>query len=72
MTDANAALFEIKSHPDKYEGSSIPIKVIGDDNMRRILAGHHYMRTWLSYTAATMRYYNRQNMDARLDSLMGR
>ena len=64
MTDANAALLEIKSHPDNYEGSSIPIKVLGDDNMRRTLAGHHYMRTWLGYTAATMRYYNRQNMKA--------
>ena len=64
MTDANAALLEIKSHPDNYEGSSMPIKVLGDDNMRRTLAGHHYMRAWLRYTAATLRYYNRQNMKA--------
>ena len=64
MTDANNALLEIKSHPDKYDGSSMPIKVLGDDKIRRTLNGHHYMRAWLCYTAATMRYYNRQNMKA--------
>ncbi len=64
MTDANNALLEIKSHPDNYDGSSMPIKVLGDDKIRRTLNGHHYMRAWLCYTAATMRYYNRQNMKA--------
>lgn len=64
MTDANAALLEIKSHPDNYEGSSIPIKVISNDEIRRTLKSHHYMKAWLGYTSATMRYYNRQNMKA--------
>ena len=64
MTDANNALLEIKSHPDNYDGSSMPIKVLGDDKIRRTLNGHHYMRAWLCYTAATMRYYNKQNMKA--------
>lgn len=64
MTDANNALLEIKSHPDNYDGSSMSIKVLGDDKIRRTLNGHHYMRAWLCYTAATMRYYNRQNMKA--------
>ena len=64
MTDANNALLEIKSHPDNYDGSSMPIKVLGDDKIRRTLNGHHYMRAWLCYTEATLRYYNRQNMKA--------
>lgn len=64
MTDANTSLLEIKSHPDNYDGSSMPIKVLGDDKIRRTLNGHHYMRAWLGYTAATIRYYNRQNMKA--------
>lgn len=62
--DMNGTVLEIKDHPDRYEGSSVPIKIISYDKMRRSLQGIHQMRAWFSHVAATMRYYNRQNMAA--------
>ena len=64
MTDANATLLEIKDHPEDYEGSTTPIKILGSEKMRRTLRGTHYMQSWLTYTAAAIRYHNRNNMKA--------
>lgn len=63
-TDLNEAILDIKDHPDQYEGSSIPMKIIRNDKVRRAIKGIHYWRAWLSHAAATMRFENRHNMEA--------
>lgn len=63
-TDLNGAILDIKDHPDQYEGSSIPMKIIRNDKVRRAMKGIHYWRAWLSHAAATMRFENRHNMEA--------
>lgn len=64
VTDLNETILDIKDHPGKYEGNTIPIKILRSDKARRSLKGIHYLRGYLSYVAATMRYKNRQNMIA--------
>lgn len=63
-TDLNEAILDIKDHPDKYEGSTIPMKIIRNEKVRRAMKGIHYWRAWLSHAAATMRFENRHNMEA--------
>ena len=63
-TDLNGAILDIKDHPDQYEGSTIPMKIIRNDKVRRAIKGIHYWRAWLSHAAATMRFENRHNMEA--------
>ncbi len=63
-TDLNGAILDIKDHPDQYDGSSIPMKIIRNDKVRRAIKGIHYWRAWLSHAAATMRFENRHNMEA--------
>ena len=64
VTDINNTILDIKDHPSDYEGSSIPIKILRTEKMRRSLNGIHYLRAWFSHVAATMRYYNRYNMES--------
>ena len=64
VNDVNETILDIKDHPDNYEGSTIPIKILSSSKMRRTLTGIHYLKNYLSYVAATMRYYNLYNMEA--------
>ena len=60
--DVNAAVLDIKSHPENYEGSTKSIKILRSETIRQYLKGIPHLRAWLSYSAATLRYHNRSNM----------
>ena len=64
VTDVNETILDIKDHPENYEGNTLPIKIIRSSKVRRTLYGIHYLKGYLSYVAATMRYYNLYNMEA--------
>ncbi|MBR1835435.1 MAG: hypothetical protein IJ785_08035 [Bacteroidales bacterium] len=64
VTEVESNLRDIKDHPENYEGTSVPIKCLQSEQVRRNLRGIHYWRSWLTYMSATMRYHNRQNMSA--------
>lgn len=64
VTEVEGTLRDIKDHPEKYEGKTIPVKCIRSEKMRHTLKGVHYWKSWLSYMAATMRYHNLHNMEA--------
>lgn len=64
VNDVNQTILDIKDHPRNYEGSNLPIKILRTEKVRRTLAGIHYLRTYLTYVAATMRYHNQHNMEA--------
>ena len=48
VTSVNDAVLQVKDHPNDYEGSSIPIKILRSDKIRRMLVSSHYMRACLS------------------------
>ena len=54
----------ILDHPDDYEGSSGPTKILRNVKMRRYLENGYFFKAYLSYTAAYLRYQNRKNMEA--------
>ena len=58
------ALHDVKINPDKYEGSTISMKLMHSDRVRNALNGIHNRRCWLRYAAATLRFFNLQNMAA--------
>ena len=64
VTDLNETVLDIKDHQDKYEGSTVPIKILRLEKVRRSLKGIHYCRAWLSHVAATIRYNNQKNMES--------
>lgn len=64
VTDLNETVLDIKDHQDKYEGSTVPIKTLRLEKVRRSLKGIHYWRAWLSHVAATIRYNNQKNMES--------
>lgn len=64
VTDLNETVLDIKDHQDKYEGSTVPIKILRLEKVRRSLKGIHYWRAWLSHVAATIRYNNQKNMES--------
>ena len=64
MSDANNVVLEVKSHPENYEGGTVPIKIISSEKVRHMMKGIHYFRAWFTNVAATMRYQNRGNMAA--------
>ena len=63
-TDLNETILDIKDHPEKYEGSTVPIKILRSEKVRRSLKGIHYWRAWLLHVAATIRYNNQKNMES--------
>lgn len=63
VTEMEESTKEIKNHPDNYEGSTLGIKYMKNDNVRSLLRSIHARRGWLNYIAATMRYYNLYNME---------
>ena len=56
------ALHDVKINPDKYEGNTLPMKMMHSDRLRTAMKAIHNRRCWLRYAAATLRYYNLQNM----------
>ena len=56
------ALHDVRISPDKYEGSTLPMKMMHSDRVRTAMKAVHNRRCWLRYAAATLRYYNLQNM----------
>lgn len=58
------AMQDVYINPGKYEGSTIYMKLMHSDRLRTALASVHNRRCWLRYAAATLRYFNLQNMDA--------
>ena len=58
------ALYDVNVNPDKYEGNTIPMKMMHSKRVRAALKAVHNRRCWLSYAAATLRYFNLQNMTA--------
>ena len=58
------ALHDIQVNPDNYEGSTIAMKDLHSTSVRTALAAIHNRRCWLRYAAATLRYFNLQNMTA--------
>ena len=64
MSDASGIILDVKSHPENYEGGTMPIKIISSEKVRHMMKGIHYFRAWFTNVAATMRYQNRGNMAA--------
>ena len=64
VTDVNETILDIKDHPGNYEGNTVPLKILHSSKMRRTLTGIHSLKNYLSYVAATLRYYNQYNMKA--------
>lgn len=62
ITKINEVVLDINENPSNYEGSTLPMKKIRSEKVRSGLKSIHYLRGWLSYTAATMRYHNLNNM----------
>ena len=58
------ALYDVNVNPDKYEGNTIPMKMMHSKRVRAALKAIHNRRCWLSYAAASLRYFNLQNMAA--------
>ena len=56
------AIHDVQVNPDQFEGSTIPMKMMHSTRMRTALAAIHNRRCWLRYAAATLRYFNLQNM----------
>ena len=60
--DVDAAVLDYKNHPENYEGSTNAIKALRSPTIRQFLKSVPYLRGWLHYSAATLRYHNRSNM----------
>ena len=58
------ALHDVKINPDKYKGSTLPMKMMHSDRVRTAMKAIHNRRCWLRYAAASLRYFNLQNMAA--------
>ena len=58
------AMNDVSVNPDDYQGSTIPLKLMHSDRVRIAMASIHNRRCWLRYAAATLRFYNLQNMAA--------
>ena len=58
------AMEEVYVNPDKYEGSTISMKLMHSDRVRNALKSVHNRRCWLRYAAATLRFFNLHNMAA--------
>ena len=64
VTEVPEAIHDVQVNPDQYEGSTIPMKTIHSIRVRTALAAIHNRRCWLRYAAATLRFFNLQNMTA--------
>lgn len=64
VMEVSEALQAVSVNPDNYEGSTLPMKKMHSDHLRTAMAAIHNRRCWLRYAAATLRFYNLQNMAA--------
>ena len=64
VQDVIDARHDVNINPDKYEGSTVAMKMMHSDRMRTNMAAMHNRRCWLRYAAACLRYYNLRNMEA--------
>ena len=64
VNEVPEALHEVQINPSQYEGNTIPIKTMHSSRVRTALAAIHNRRCWLRYAAATLRFFNLQNMAA--------
>ena len=62
VTEVPEAIHDVQVNPDQYEGSTIPMKTMHSTRVRTALAAIHNRRCWLRYAAATLRFFNLQNM----------
>lgn len=62
--EVSDALHDVNVNPDKYEGSTIPMKMMHSNRVRTALTAVHNRRCWLRYAAASLRFFNLQNMTA--------
>lgn len=58
------ALYDVNVNPDKYEGNTLPMKMMHSKRVRAALKAVHNRRCWLNYAASSLRYFNLQNMAA--------
>ena len=58
------ALHDVRINSDKYEGSTLPMKMMHSDRVRTAMKAIHNRRCWLRYAAASLRYFNLKNMTA--------
>lgn len=58
------AMQDVYVNPSKYEGSNISMKLMHSDRVRTAMKAIHNRRCWLRYAAASLRYFNLQNMAA--------
>ena len=64
VAEVPEALHDVQINPDQYEGNTIPMKMMHSSRLRTAIASIHNRRCWLRYAAATLRYFNLQNMEA--------
>lgn len=62
--NVNEAVIDISDHPSNYEGDTWAVKCLRSERIRHYIHSIHNMKSWFSYTAATIRYHNRRNMEA--------
>ena len=62
VTRFDDALHEVNDNPDAYEGNTPTMKRMHSDKIRTALGAIHNRCCWLRYAAASLRYYNLQNM----------
>lgn len=62
VTRFDAAKTEVNNNPSAYEGNTLTMKKLHSDKIRTALNAIHNRRCWLRYAAASLRYYNLQNM----------
>lgn len=60
----NESKHDVNINPDNYKGNTFAIKCMNSDKVRTAMAAMHNRRCWLQYAAATLRYYNQNNMKA--------
>ena len=64
VSEVNNLTKVVGSHPDDYEGGSLPIKLLNNLEMRNNLERMHKWSCWMRYVSASMHYHNRRNMAA--------
>ena len=64
VMEASEAMHDVNVNPDKFEGNTIPMKMMHSKRMRTAMSAIHNRRCWLRYAAASLRYFNLKNMAA--------
>ena len=64
VMEASEAMHDVNVNPDKFDGNTIPMKMMHSKRMRTAMSAIHNRRCWLRYAAASLRYFNLKNMAA--------